>query len=71
MDPENIVTVLGSRDTVTPFATGRALIDEWRVPPENRFIWRRGHFSVPLRMIRDRAPLRRLSERLESLRASG
>ena len=71
MDPENIVTVLGSRDTVTPFATGRTLIDEWRVPPENRFIWRRGHFSVPLRMIRDRAPLRRLSERLESLRASG
>ena len=69
--PENIVTVLGSRDTVTPYATGKALIDEWRVPPGNRFIWRRGHFSVPLQMMRNRAPLRRLSERLESLRGSG
>lgn len=71
VDPENIVTVLGSRDTVTPFATGRALIDEWRVPEKNRFIWRRGHFSVPLRMMRDRAPLERLKERLESVRAGG
>ena len=70
MDPENIVTVLGSRDTVTPFATGKALIDEWRVPARNRFIWQRGHFSVPLQMIRDHRPLHRLSERLESLRAS-
>ena len=71
VDPANIVTVLGSRDSVTPFATGRALIDGWRVPAANRFIWRNGHFSVPLRMMRDRAPLHRLKARLESLRGAG
>ncbi|MDE0060469.1 MAG: hypothetical protein OXI22_20290 [Defluviicoccus sp.] len=71
MDPENIVTVLGSRDTVTPFATGKALIDDWRVPAENRFIWRRGHFSVPLQMMRDRTPLDRLKQLLERLGTSG
>ncbi len=69
MDPRNIVTVLGSRDTVTPFATGKALIDDWRVPAENRFIWRRGHFSVPLQMMRDRSPLHRLKRVLERLGA--
>ena len=68
MAPENIITVLGSRDTVTPYASGKALIDDWRVPAENRFIWRRGHFSVPLRMIRDDAPLIRLRDLLERLR---
>ena len=70
MAPENIVTVLGSLDTVTPYATGKALIDEWRVPAENRFIWRRGHFSVPLQMMRNRAPLERLKQRFERLDAS-
>ena len=70
MAPENIITVLGSRDTVTPYASGKALIDEWRVPAENRFIWRRGHFSVPLRMIRDYAPLIRLRDLLERLRTA-
>lgn len=63
--PEKIVTVLGSRDDVTPFTSARLLIEEWRVPPENRFIWRRGHFSVPLAMLRDPAPLRRFKAVLD------
>ena len=58
LDPANIVTVLGSRDDVTPFASGLALIDRWQVPEQNRFIWNRGHFTVPLTMMRDHAPLR-------------
>ena len=65
--PENIVTVLGSRDHVTPFASARLLIEEWRVPPENRFIWRRGHFSVPVAMLRNRAPLRRFKAVLDGI----
>lgn len=58
--PENIVSVLGTRDDITPFDSGRALVDAWGVPPENRFLWNRGHFSVPLTLMRRRAPLRRL-----------
>ena len=65
--PENIVTVLGSRDDVTPFASARLMIEEWRVPQKNRFIWRRGHFSVPVAMLRNRAPLQRFKAVLEGL----
>lgn len=54
-----IVSILGTRDEVTPFSTGKPLIDGWGVPEENRFIWRRGHFSVPLTLMRRRAPLDR------------
>lgn len=66
--PENIVTVLGSRDDVTPFASARLTIEEWRVPQENRFIWRRGHFSVPVAMLRNRAPLHRFKAVIDGLR---
>jgi len=66
-DPRNIVTVLGLRDDVTPFAGGKALIDAWGVPPENAFLQRRGHFSVALGLMRDEAPLRRLSAVLRRL----
>lgn len=57
--PERIVSVLGTQDAVTPYQSGRALIDSWGVPEENRFIWRRGHFTVPMTMIRKHAPLER------------
>ncbi len=60
--PENIVSVLGACDEVTPYRGARALIDRWGVPRENRFIWRRGHFSVPLTMLRNHAPLARFRE---------
>jgi len=63
--PENIVTVLGDHDNVTPYNSARMLIDEWNVPAENQFIYRRGHFSVPLGMMRDHAPLLRLREILD------
>lgn len=67
LDPANIVTVLGSRDDVTPFESGLALIDRWQVPEPNRFIWNRGHFTVPLTMMRDHAPLRRFKAILDRL----
>ena len=70
--PENIVTVLGAYDAVTPYAGARALIDRWGVPPGNRFIWRRGHFTVPLTMLRNPAPLARFREVMAGLaRARG
>ncbi len=62
LSPENIVTVLGDHDNVTPFNSARMLIDEWQVPLQNQFIYRRGHFSVPLGMMRDHAPLVRLRQ---------
>ena len=55
----NIVSVLGSRDRVTPFASGKDLLDRWGVPDANRFIWWRGHFSVPTTLVHDDAPVRK------------
>jgi len=63
--PENIVTVLGNHDNVTPFDSARTLIDEWNVPAENQFVYRRGHFSVPIGMMRDHAPLLKLQQILK------
>jgi pimeloyl-ACP methyl ester carboxylesterase len=57
--PERIVTVLGRRDRITPFAGGLKQIESWRVPEENRFIWDRGHFSIPTTLMRDPAPIDR------------
>lgn len=65
--PARIVTVLGRRDDVTPFESARTLIGDWRLPRENAFIWRRGHFSVPLTMLRDHSPLRRFRKILNRL----
>ncbi len=67
MPPENIVSVLGSHDDVTPFESGKAMNDAWRVPEENQFIWRCGHFSTPLAMLRDHAPLEHFSALLKRL----
>lgn len=68
--PENIVTVLGRHDTVTPFAGGMKLINEWRVPEENRFIWNRGHFSIPVTMLHDHKPIERFAEVLRRVSPS-
>jgi hypothetical protein len=67
VDPKHIVTVLGAYDDVTPFASGKALIERWQVPDENAFIWPRGHFSVPIGMMRDHAPVTRFHQVLTAL----
>lgn len=59
--PERIVSVLGQRDVVLPFASGKQLIERWRVPEDNAFIWDRGHFSVPMALVRNDAPQRRIA----------
>jgi len=60
--PENIVAVLGTADTVTPFALGRALFARWGVPERNLFIRRQGHFSAAIGQLRDWRHLDRLAE---------
>lgn len=66
MPAERIVMLLGSKDTVTPFASGMALAHHWGVPETNLFIERRGHFSTPLGLHQDDTPVRRAVELLVS-----
>ncbi len=67
MPPENIVSVLGSHDDVTPYESGKALLERWKIPEANRFTWRCGHFSVPLAMLRDHRPLTHFSQLLKQM----
>ena len=60
--PENIVAVLGTADTVMPFALGRAPFARWGVPEKNLFIRRQGHFRAALGQLRDWRHLDRLAE---------
>ena len=64
LDPDRIVMLLGEEDCVMPIAGGHALARAWRLPEENLFQRRQGHFSVALGMMFDPAPWRRLFERL-------
>jgi hypothetical protein len=66
IDPSGIVMALGDVDTVTPFASGRAFADRWKIPAENMFVAHRGHFTTALGLYRDPAPLLRLAELLET-----
>jgi hypothetical protein len=66
MAPEDIVVVLGRRDNVTPYAKGAAMVARWGVPRENVFHGAYGHFSVPIGLLGDHRPLRKLAERLQA-----
>jgi pimeloyl-ACP methyl ester carboxylesterase len=66
MEAGKIVSVLASRDDVTPFASGRELVRDWGIPPENLFIMRQGHFSLPLALLRDRRPFARFARILRA-----
>jgi pimeloyl-ACP methyl ester carboxylesterase len=64
---ERIVSVIGRSDTVTPFKSGEALIRDWRLAAENAFVWDRGHFSVPMTLIRNPAPIHRFADIVRAL----
>lgn len=64
--PERIVVLLGERDKVTPFASGQRLVARMQLPEENIFRWPLGHFSIPINMVRDAAPLRRFGQVLRA-----
>lgn len=65
--PERIIAVLGQRDSILPFATGRALAERWRLPPENLFVTGGGHFTAQTILHLDPRPLHRLVEILKAL----
>ena len=48
-------------------ASGDALVRDWKVPADNLFILDRGHFSVPMTLIRDHAPLDRFKAVVDGL----
>ena len=58
---DRIVSVLGRRDRITPFAGGLPLHAAWGLPAGNTFVWDRGHFTVPMTMLRDTGPLDRFA----------
>jgi len=68
VEADNIVSVLGRYDDATPFASGLELVERWQVPQQNRFIWPRGHFSLPIALTRDHAPLQRFRQVIERMR---
>lgn len=59
---ERIVSILGSRDEATPFGGGLDLVNRWKIPQQNRFVWPRGHFSLPITLTRNDAPLHRFRQ---------
>lgn len=70
LDASRIVSVLGRYDRVTPFPSGEALVQRWQLPAENLFILDRGHFSVPMTLIRNSKPLQRFTEIVAALQRS-
>ncbi|MET1028939.1 MAG: hypothetical protein ABWY00_17345 [Dongiaceae bacterium] len=50
IDPAAISMVLGTVDTVTPYADGLALAQRWQIPEKNLAIAGRGHFTSSIAM---------------------
>ncbi len=67
IDAANIVSILGERDQATPYAGGLELLDRWCVPRQNRFILPQGHFSLPIALTRNDAPLQRFRQVVKEL----
>ena len=60
MSPQQIVSTLGTSDRVLPYGGGAALVQRWQLPPQNVFHFPIGHLLLPLGLMRDDQPLRRL-----------
>lgn len=67
MPPSRIVSVLGTRDVITPFDGGETLVWRWAIPDGNMFVSKHGHFTIPMSLVRDPSPTRRFGEILNSL----
>ncbi len=63
---QNIVSVTGTYDTVTPAPSAQNQMDHWGVPAENCFTYQRGHFTIPLGIINDATPLEKLAGILQN-----
>ncbi|HJQ57948.1 MAG TPA: hypothetical protein VJ890_13640, partial [Vineibacter sp.] len=55
-----IVSALGVGDRLLPFETGLEVARAWSLPADNVFELKVGHLAMPLALIRDERPLRRL-----------
>jgi hypothetical protein len=66
IDPQRIVCVLGTTDTVTPYSGGQRLAARWRLPDTNVFHWHGGHFAAAFSVLRDRTPIHRLKEAMNA-----
>lgn len=62
LSSDRIVSVLGRGDTLLPFATGMELARAWNLPTGNVFELKVGHLTMPVALMRDDRPLRRLRE---------
>ena len=67
MPASRIVMHLGRVDAVMPFDGARDLATRWGVPEQNIFTPRRGHFTAPMALHIDPAPLDRLAGVLNRL----
>ncbi|MBT8080470.1 MAG: hypothetical protein KJO31_17960 [Gammaproteobacteria bacterium] len=61
---DRTIAVLGTHDRVTPFPSGQRLVERLQLPSENIYIRRQGHFSTPVNLMRDKAPLTRFCQLL-------
>ena len=52
IDPEYIFTVLGTYDTVLPFAYGLDMAEHLKLPDQNISVWKTGHLGVLMDMLR-------------------
>lgn len=59
IDPARIVLLIGTKDTVTPYAGGQRMAENWRIPAENLFVRKQGHFSAAIGLEADPAPFQR------------
>lgn len=57
-----VVTVLGATDTVTPIAGGERLVARWQLPASNVFRRGGGHFSAAFSLLRDHQPIAQMKQ---------
>ncbi len=62
IDPGRIVSLLAQADRVMPVGDGIELGRRWKIPEPNVFVVRQSHVSLPLALLHDDAPLRRLKK---------
>jgi hypothetical protein len=61
---ERVHLLLGSYDAVTPLASGFELAARWNVPAANIELQRRGHYTIPIGLERNPAPILRFAASL-------
>jgi hypothetical protein len=66
LPPSRILSVLGETDRWVPYKDGLDLAQRWQLPESNMFRYPLGHLGMPVQLVRDGAPFRRLRQILEA-----